>query len=111
MGLTPYKVAIRTGISQSTLSRIINKNSIPNESNMDILVKFFGVSEKWLLTGEDNNITIDRTEQLSIELCIQENQYLKKLIEEKDNQLVEKQKEVNWLRSMISPPNESKKAM
>lgn len=51
-GLTPYKVSLRTKISQATLSRIINKNSTPNESNTKALVDFFGVSESWLLTGE-----------------------------------------------------------
>lgn len=51
-GLTPYRVSKKTGVSQSTLSRILNKNAIPNESNMKVLVDFFQVSENWLLTGE-----------------------------------------------------------
>lgn len=51
-GLTPYKVSKRIQVSQATLSRIINKNSTPNESNTKAIVEFFGVSESWLLTGE-----------------------------------------------------------
>lgn len=54
-GLTPYKVSLKTKISQATLSRIINKNSTPNESNTKALIEFFGVSESWLLTGEESS--------------------------------------------------------
>ena len=51
-GLTPYQVSMRTGVSQSTLSRILKKNTKPNESNMKVLLKFFNIREEWLLTGE-----------------------------------------------------------
>jgi transcriptional regulator with XRE-family HTH domain len=56
-GVTPYNVSIKTGISQSTLSRILNDNSKkPNIENTKILAKYFNVSEDWLLTGEEKSI-------------------------------------------------------
>ncbi len=54
-GLTPYRVSKKTGVSQSTLSRILNKNSAPNESNLKALVDFLEVTEEWLLTGEESS--------------------------------------------------------
>ncbi len=51
-GLTPYSFSKKTGISQSTISRILNNNSKPNESNMEVICSFFNINEAWLLTGE-----------------------------------------------------------
>jgi len=50
-GVTRYVVSEYTGISESTLSRIINKNSKPNIENCKLLANYFNVSEEWLLTG------------------------------------------------------------
>jgi len=51
-GITPYVVSTETGISQSTLSRIINNVSKKiNIENSNLLAKYFGVSKDWLLTG------------------------------------------------------------
>jgi len=52
-GVTAYIVADETGISQSTLSRIINKNSKPNASNLKALLDYFKVDRQWLITGEN----------------------------------------------------------
>lgn len=52
-GLTPYKLSKRTGVSQSTLSRIIKNNSTPNESNLKVIVDFFNIDETWFLTGKN----------------------------------------------------------
>lgn len=61
-GITPYELAINTGISQSTLSRIINNASKKtNIENTRILSEYFGVSKDWLLTGKEEfikNITV-----------------------------------------------------
>lgn len=51
-GITPYQFSQRTGISQSTISRIINKNSKPNESNLKVILDYFEINEKWFVTGE-----------------------------------------------------------
>ena len=52
-GATPYEVSMRTGISQSTLSRLLNKTtSKPNIKNAELLANHFHVNKVWLLTGE-----------------------------------------------------------
>ncbi|MDY7396288.1 helix-turn-helix transcriptional regulator [Aureibaculum sp. 2210JD6-5] len=50
-GITPYKLHKRTGVSQSVLSRIINNNTTPNESNLKAIIDYFKVNEAWFLTG------------------------------------------------------------
>lgn len=54
LGITPYEVSEKTGIAQSTLSRLINKDSKPNIKNTEILAKYFNVSKNWLLTGNND---------------------------------------------------------
>ena len=52
-GITPYEVSMKTGISQSTLSRLLNKaTSKPNIKNVEILANYFCANKVWLLTGE-----------------------------------------------------------
>ncbi|MHC0442356.1 LexA family transcriptional regulator [Flavobacterium sp. 3-210] len=48
-GITPYELSENTGISQSTLSRIINKDSKPNIKNRKILSQYFNISESYFL--------------------------------------------------------------
>lgn len=55
-GLTAYMLADETGISQSTLSRILNKDSKPNASNLKVLVEYFGIDKTWFLTGEKEEV-------------------------------------------------------
>lgn len=51
--ITPYEVSIKTGISQSTLSRILNNSTTKiNIKNTNLLARFFGINESWLLTGD-----------------------------------------------------------
>lgn len=57
-GLTPYELSEKTGIAQSTLSRIINKNSKPNIKNAEILAKYFNITKSYLINGSDNNIDV-----------------------------------------------------
>lgn len=50
-GLTAYMLAEQTGISQSTLSRILKKDSKPNASTLFVITEYFGVDRAWFLTG------------------------------------------------------------
>lgn len=51
-GVTPYVVAAKTGVSQATLSRILNNTTArPSMRSVELLAKYFDVSAEWLLTG------------------------------------------------------------
>jgi len=50
-GITAYELSSSTGISQSTLSRIINKGSKPNLKNSEALAKYFHITKDWLING------------------------------------------------------------
>lgn len=55
--VTPYEISAKTGISQSTLSRILNDDTAkPNIRNTDLLALYFNVSRDWLLTGKEDNL-------------------------------------------------------
>ncbi len=56
-GVTSYEVSKSTGISESTISRMLNKNSKPNIKNRQILAKYFNVSEQYLINGVKSNPT------------------------------------------------------
>lgn len=60
-GITPYKLSLKTGISQPTLSRILNKEVTPNSNTTQAICKYFNVSESWLLTGKEGVTPIDYT--------------------------------------------------
>jgi len=74
-GVSAYNISKETGISQATLSRILNKNTKPNMNNLKILSKYFNSSEEWLLTGEgsmlkesvvNNNIVSDGNNNVNV---------------------------------------------
>lgn len=50
-GITAYELSSSTGISQSTLSRIIHKGSKPNLKNSETLAKYFQITKEWLING------------------------------------------------------------
>ena len=51
-GVTPYVVASKTGIAQSSISRILSgKTTKTSIRNTELLAKYFNVSPQWLLTG------------------------------------------------------------
>lgn len=54
-GITIYNLSERTGIAQSTLGRIKNKNAKPNKENRKTIADFFGVTVEWLIYGEEKN--------------------------------------------------------
>lgn len=51
-GLTAYKVAKETGVTQSTLSDWKNGRSKPKTENLKKIADFFGVTLDYLMTGE-----------------------------------------------------------
>ena len=52
-GVTPYEISKKTGISQSTLSRILNNTTTKlNINNLTLLSKYFNVEYDWLSTGK-----------------------------------------------------------
>lgn len=55
-GLTPYQLADKSNVSQSTLSRILNKESKPSQKTIANLSKYMGVSESYLRTGNESNM-------------------------------------------------------
>lgn len=63
-GLTPYELSEKTGIAQSTLSRIINKNSKPNIKNGEILANYFKISKSFLINGNESDALVDSKFQI-----------------------------------------------
>lgn len=52
-GITAYMFSQETGISNSTLSRILNSNSKPNGNNLQIILDYFCIDKTWFLTGKE----------------------------------------------------------
>lgn len=50
-GYTPYAFCKETGFSESTMSRILNNNQKPNESNLKVIVDYFKINRLWFLFG------------------------------------------------------------
>ena len=64
--VTPYFVSDRTGISQATLSRIVNGNTIKiSIKTSKILANYFNVSQEWLLTGKGSTCLNQNEQNLS----------------------------------------------
>lgn len=57
-GITAYTLSNETGLSQATLSRIINKNTKPNASNLKAISDYFDVDQTWLLTGKEYGVSL-----------------------------------------------------
>lgn len=54
-GVSAYKVAKETGVTQSTLSDWKRGRSTPKTENMKKLADYFGVSIEYLMTGKDDS--------------------------------------------------------
>lgn len=52
-GITPYRVAKETGVSQGSLSDWKNGKSTPKYEKMIKIAEFFGVSVEYLTTGRE----------------------------------------------------------
>ena len=53
-GISAYKVAKETGVTQSTLSDWKRGRSTPKTENMKKIANYFGVSIDYLMTGSDS---------------------------------------------------------
>jgi len=57
--VTPYEVSVKTRISQSTLSRILNNKTVKlSIRTTDILANYFNVTRMWLATGKGERIQV-----------------------------------------------------
>jgi len=55
-GLTAYELSIRTGISQASISRIINNETKKlGHRNIELLAEYFNTSAEWLRTGKGDD--------------------------------------------------------
>ena len=66
-GVSAYKVAKATGVTQSTLSDWKRGRSTPKTENMKKLADYFGVSIDYLMTGEETDIESKVDYVLSLE--------------------------------------------
>jgi transcriptional regulator with XRE-family HTH domain len=59
--VTAYEVSVRTHISQSTLSRILNnKTDKLSIKTTDILSDYFSVRREWLVTGKGEKFVVEK---------------------------------------------------
>ncbi len=50
--VTAYEVALKTGISQATLSRVLNDNTAKMSiKTIDVLTQYFNIKKDWLASG------------------------------------------------------------
>lgn len=61
----PSYLAKKTGVSPSVISRILKKNSTPQDDNLKKLAEFLHVGEDWMLTGAQENDTETQQAQTS----------------------------------------------
>ena len=61
-GVSAYKVAKETGVTQSTLSDWKRGRSTPKSENMKKIADYFGVSIDYIMTGKENDL--DKAPQL-----------------------------------------------
>lgn len=60
--VTPYTVSLHTGISQATMSRILNNSTAkPSNGTVEILAKYFNTTSDWILTGRGEMIKPDNS--------------------------------------------------
>jgi len=55
--LSQRNLALKTGLTHSTISRIERNEVIPEGKTLDVLAKFFNVSIEYLLNGKEDNST------------------------------------------------------
>jgi len=65
-GVTAYEISLKTGISQSSLSRLLNDNTTKlNIKNTDLLAKYFNVNREWLLNG-NGDMYVSKSEAIQV---------------------------------------------
>ncbi len=51
--ITPYEISLNTGVSQATLSRILNNStSKPSSKTINCIAEYLQISKDWLLRGD-----------------------------------------------------------
>lgn len=53
-GVTPYEISINTGVSESTLSRVLTKNTKMSISTKQSLAKYFQVNEDYFNESDES---------------------------------------------------------
>lgn len=72
-GVSAYKVAKETGVTQSTLSDWKRGRSTPKTDNMKKLADYFGVSLDYLTTGNESTVEeLDNSQERDLALKIDE---------------------------------------
>ena len=100
-GITPYQFSMKVGISQSTVSRILNKNSKPNSSSLEKICEFFNVSEEWFLTGVDKKSPIELTDFKAKPLTQKEIEFIRDAVVLNEEQLLEDKFFRKWLENKL----------
>jgi transcriptional regulator with XRE-family HTH domain len=94
-GVTAYEVSVKTGISQASLSRIINNNTAKLKiSSIDILADYFNVSRDWLKSGVGNKLETNNGDSKSdVQIA-----FLKERIRELNAELEQKLEKIAELK-------------
>ena len=89
--VTPYLVSNETGVSQSTLSRIVNGTTAKiSIKTAKLLANYFKVDQYWLLTGKPPMLRDQTVQSLSPTPQWSTSQVTE--LQDKDNQLIERSK-------------------
>jgi transcriptional regulator with XRE-family HTH domain len=104
-GVSSYEIAQKTGISQSTLSRLRQGLTAKlNIKNAELLAKYFGIDKKWLLTGEGKPFSTSEHDT-TLPVSSGNDALLLKLLDKKDSEIRELNREIGALseqnRSLI----------
>lgn len=78
-GITPYKVAKDTGITQSTLYNWKTRNNLIGVERGQKIADYFGVSLEYLMTGKDPEGYYENDETAQIAQAIHDNRELRGL--------------------------------
>ena len=78
-GITPYKVARDTGITQSTLYNWKIRNNLIGVERGQKIADYFGVSLEYLMTGKDPEGYYENDETAQIAQAIHDNRELRGL--------------------------------
>lgn len=79
MGVTPYKVAKDTGITQSTIYNWKTRNNLIGVERGQKIADYFGVSLEYLMTGKDPEGYYENDETAQIAQAIHDNRELRGL--------------------------------
>lgn len=100
--LTPYKLSQGTGISQTTIGRLLKEETNPNRSTIDIIARFLKVNTDWLMTGEGNqNEFVDKNHLMQEpSATYMSDDMVAEYIIENHDRLMQNKKFAIWIRSV-----------